>query len=292
MLELEPHVPLDFAREVADYDAEAEVGEWPGPRYNLRYRTLGNGPLLVLIPGIAATYRGYGPTLRRLARRFRTVIYDYPGEHPGDRADLGRITHDDLVDDVFGLIDHLEADRAYLFGLSFGTTITLSALHRRPQSFPKAALQGGFAHRGFSPAERMALLLGRRLPGTSARLPFRNQALAISSKRHFPSGQDDLWAFYLEQNGLTPIASLSHRLDLVSRLDLRPVLGEIPNEILLIQGDDDRIVGRRHFDELTAKLPGALGRLWPGVGHQPHYTHPGALAEMVGEWFGSGEARR
>ncbi|MHC5542757.1 alpha/beta fold hydrolase, partial [Singulisphaera rosea] len=193
-------------------------------------------------------------------------------------------------DDVFGLVNHLEGDRAYLFGLSFGTTITLSALHRRPELFPRAALQGGFAHRRFSAAERMALLLGRRLPGTSARLPFRNQALAISSKRHFPNGQADLWSFYLEQNGLTPIASLSQRLDLVSRLDLRPVLGEIPNELLLIQGDDDRIVGRPHFDELIAKLPGARGRLWPGVGHQPHYTHPEALAAMVGDWFDPGNS--
>ena len=45
--------------------------------------------------------------LNRLAERFRTIQYEYPGDREGDGARLGRITHDHLVDDLFGLIDHL-----------------------------------------------------------------------------------------------------------------------------------------------------------------------------------------
>jgi len=43
---------------------------------------------------------------RAASERFRTVVYDYPGENRGDEARLGRITHENLVDDLFGLIDH------------------------------------------------------------------------------------------------------------------------------------------------------------------------------------------
>src|SRR3954447_7512104 len=170
--------PADFRAEVADYDRNAEVGIWHGPRYRLRYRTLGQGPPLILVPGIAATYRGYALMLNRLAARFRTVIYDYPGEHPDDGARLGRITHAHLVDDVFGLIDHLGIGRAFPVGLSFGSTVVLAALHREPRRFPKGVFEGASARRRFTAAERLALRLGRLLPGTTARLPLRDRVLA------------------------------------------------------------------------------------------------------------------
>lgn len=277
--------PADFRAEVATFDRQAEQAIWHGPRYRMRYRVLGQGPPLILVPGIAATYRGYALMLNRLAGKFRTVIYDYPGEHPDDEARLGRITHDHLVDDVFGLIDHLRIGRAFLVGLSFGSTVVLRALHREPRRFPKGVVQGAFARRRFSVAERLALSVGRHLPGTSSRLPGRERVLTYNSKSHFPAIIEDRWSYYLEQNGLTPIASLAHRLDLVARLDLRPILPEIPNPVLLLQGNEDRIVARRHFDELNAGLPAAEGVIMPLVGHQPHYTHAEAIAQVTADWL-------
>lgn len=277
--------PADFRAEVAAFDRAAESALWEGPRYRMRYRVLGQGPPLILAPGIAATYRGYALMLNRLSARFRTVVYDYPGEHPDDRARLSRISHDDLVDDVFGLIEHLRIGRAFLIGLSFGSTIVLRTLHREPRRFPKAVVQGAFGHRRFTSAERLALALGRHLPGTADRLPGRERVLSYNSKSHFPAILEDRWSYYLEQNGLTPIAALAHRLDLVARLDLRPILAEIPTPILLLQGNEDRIVARRHFDELCAGLPAAQGVIMPQVGHQPHYTHPEALAQATADWL-------
>jgi pimeloyl-ACP methyl ester carboxylesterase len=277
--------PADFRAAVADYDRNARVETWPGPRYRMTYRVLGQGPPLVLIPGIASTYRGYALTLNTLAARFRTVVYDYPGEHRDDGARLGRITHEHLVDDLFGLIDHLNLGRVFLFGPSFGSTITLRALHREPRRFPKAVVQGAFAHRRFAPAERLALGLGRRIPGTTDRLPFRRRVLAYNSMTEFPSVIADRWPYYLEQNGLTPIAALAHRVDLLTRLDLRPILPEIGTEILLLQGNEDRIVPRRFFDELKTALPKSEGVIMPIVGHQPHFTHAEALAQAIGDWL-------
>ncbi len=277
--------PADFRAEVAQYDQNARVGVWEGPRYRMTYRVLGEGPPLILIPGIAATYRGYGLMLNRLAARFRTIVYDYPGEQPGDGARLRRIRHEHLVDDLFGLIDHLNIGRVFLFGLSFGSTITLRALRREPRRFPKAVVQGAFAHRRFTPAERLALALGRWVPGTVARLPWHHTVLTYNNKSHFPALLEDRWTYYVEQNGLTPIAPLSHRLDLLARLDLRPILKEIPNEVLLLQGNEDRIVNRRHFEELNEALPKAEGVIMPLVGHQPHYTHAEVLAQVIDQWL-------
>ncbi|MGE5756648.1 MAG: alpha/beta fold hydrolase [Planctomycetaceae bacterium] len=277
--------PADFRAAVAEYDRNARVDVWGGPRYRMTYRVLGQGPPLILSPGIASTYRGYALTLNKLAPRFRTILYDYPGEHPDDGARLARITHDDLVDDVFGLIAHLNIGRAFLVGLSFGATIALRALHREPRRFPKAVVQGAFARRRFTPAERLALRFGRMMPGTTARLPLRETILSYNNQGHFPAILADRWTFYLEQNGLTPIAPLAGRLDLVARLDLRPILPQIPGEVLLLQGNEDRIVARAYYEELLATLPRAQGIIMPLVGHLPHFTHAEALAQVIGDWL-------
>jgi pimeloyl-ACP methyl ester carboxylesterase len=280
--------PIDFRAEVAEYDRLAEVGRIDGPRHRMTFRTLGEGPALILIPGLASTYRGYAPTLNRLARRFRTIQLDYPGENPDDGARLDRISHADLVDDLFRLLDLLGLSEAFLFGLSFGSTIALKALRRAPDRFPRAVLQGGFAHRRLRPEERLALALGRRFRGHAAKLPFHELGLASKNKRVFPAEIPDRWAHFVEENGLTPIASLSHRLDLLDRLDLRPILPEIGQDTLVIHGTADRIVPWSNYEELVTGLP----RAWPapmaGVGHQPHWTHPEALARLVGNFLDPG----
>jgi 3-oxoadipate enol-lactonase len=248
-------------------------------------RIHGEGPPFIVVPGIAATYRVYALLLNSLAGRFRTILYDYPGEHADDRARLGEIDHDHLVDDLFGLIDHLNLGRVFLFGISFGSTVALRALHREPRRFPKAVVQGAFAWRRFSFAERLALGLGRRVPGTTARLPLRQTVLSYNTGNEFRSEIADRWPYYVEQNGLTPIAALAHRVDLLTRFDLRPILPRITGEVLLLQGNEDRIVPRRFFDELHAALPHATGVIMPLVGHVPHFTHAEALAHTIGEWI-------
>jgi pimeloyl-ACP methyl ester carboxylesterase len=277
--------PANFRAEVARYDLAAEVGRRDGPRYRLTYRILGQGPPLFMIPGVASTYRIYALLLNRLAEHFRTILYDYPGENADDGARLVGITHDHLVDDLFGLIDHLNVGRAFLVGLSFGSTIALGALSREPRRFPRSALQGGFAHRRFSAAERWALRLGRLVPGSVSRLPLRRTVLTYNSRPEFPTLLDDRWDYYIEQNGLTPIRSLAHRVDLLTRLDLRPILSTIPADVLLLQGNEDRIVPRSDYETLKAGLPRAEGVILPTVGHQPHVTHAELLAQLIHQWL-------
>ena len=123
------------------------------------------------------------------------------------------------------------------------------------------------------------------MPGHVAGLPFRRPILTYNSKAEFPALLEDRWSFYLEQNGLTPIKSLAHRVALLTDLDLRPFLTEIPTEVLLIQGNEDRIVARRYFEMLQAGLPRAEGAILPTVGHQPHLTHGEGLANLIGDWL-------
>ncbi len=279
-------IPTDsFRADVLEYDRRASRQSWHGPRFRMTYRALGEGPTLVLLPGLASTYRGYAPLLKTLAGRFRTLIIDYPGENLDDGADLRTISHDDLVTDVLGLLDHLEVKSAALFGLSFGSTLSLKALHRAPERFAKAVLQGAFARRRLQPPERLALAVGRRVKGTTARLPFHELGLSRNNRSTFPVEIPDRWSYYVEENGRTPILGLTHRLDLLDRLDLRPILPEIGQEVRVIHGTADRIVPMKYHNELVTGLARGQSLLMENIGHQPHWTHPDELARLVGEFF-------
>lgn len=274
--------PLDFAAEIADYERRACVAHWDSPHYRMTYRVLGEGPTLVVVQGLASTYRGYAPILNRLSERFRTVIHDYPGENPDDGADLPWITHNDLTDDLLGLLDHLGAPRALAFAASFGSTVLLSAVNRDPERVARAVLQGGFVHRPLSRPERMALRAGRRLPGRMAGLPLRGPVLAWHNRHTFPPEVvADRWPIFVAENGATQIAGMAHRLDMLAEVDLRPLLAGITTPTLVIHGDIDGIVPRSHFEILRTTLPRAEAALWPGIGHQPHFTHPERLAEAI-----------
>ena len=277
--------PTTFRDAIAAYDAEAEVGRWDGPVYRMTYRVLGDGPPLLLCPGIASTYRVYAVLLRRLAERFRTIVFDYPGDHPDDGARLGRITHDDLVAGVGGLLDHLAIGRAFLVGLSFGSTVALGALAREPRRYPRAALQGAFARRPIGFAERLALAAGRHVAGKLGNLPLRRPALRWTSAAHFDQALPESWPVYLEENGKTPIAGMAHRADLLGRLDLRPQLPRITTGVLVISSRDDRIVPVACSEELCSLLPCATSRLEEAIGHQPHFTHPEELADWIGAFL-------
>jgi pimeloyl-ACP methyl ester carboxylesterase len=277
--------PANFRAEVARYDAGARVSRWAGPRYQMIIRVSGEGTPLILVPGIASTYRTFALLLNRLSERFRTVLYDYPGDQFDDGANLRRTTHDHLVDDLFGLIEHLNIGRVFLVGFSFGSTITLKSLYREPRRFPKAVVQGAFAFRAFTRLERWALRLGRLVPGRCANLPLRRRVLSYNSRSEFPAIFDDRFRFYVEQNGLTPIRSLAHRTGLLTSLDLRPILARIPNELLLIQGNEDRIVARSYFEQLKCALPRAESMVLPTVGHNPHMTHAEVMARLIGDWL-------
>jgi pimeloyl-ACP methyl ester carboxylesterase len=72
---------------------------------------------------------------------------------------------------------------------------------------------------------------------------------------------------------------------LLTRLDLRPILSEIPTEILLIQGREDRIVPQHDFELLSASLPHAEGSVVPTAGHVLHLTHAELLAQLIANWL-------
>ena len=101
----------------------------------------------------------------------------------------------------------------------------------------------------------------------------------------FAGRSPSVWRFFVENSGQTPIKAFAHQLLLLDRVDLRPLLPEIRQPILMICGDQDPVVGRAEEEILLAGLPNAARVVVEGCGHMPPYTHPEVLAEVTRQFL-------
>jgi pimeloyl-ACP methyl ester carboxylesterase len=261
-------------------EAEGQRGACDTGRYRCPYYVWGTGPPLLFIPGMSDDALSFVMPMALLSRSFRCIAYDLPTGR-GDGARLGCYRHAAFVADVFALLDHLGVSRCYVFGSSFGATIALAALHAGPGRLPRAVLQGGFARRPLAWAERLVARLARCWPGSLRRLPFRNALLRRTHHEPFAARPPEVWDYCVARWGSAPVPVLAQRALVLHGVDLRPLLPEIRQPVLLVCGDCDPLVGRPCEEELLKGLPHVSRAELERCGHVPYFTHPELLAELV-----------
>jgi len=276
--------PIDLDEAHRRFDHEAVRGVCDTGRYRMPYFSWGEGPPLVFVHGAMDSSQAWIMTASRLRAHFRCVAYDLPTGRD-DGARLGRYTHAELVRDFWALLDHLNLPRSYVLGSSFGSTIALTAMRERPERLPRAVLQGGLALRPLRRLERVLARIGRFLPGTTGRLPLREKVTMKINGAGFREKPEQLYRHFVETTGRTPVKAFAHQALVLDTVDLRPILPEVRQPVLLFCGDLDVVVRPVHAEILLNGLPNARRVVVEGCGHVPAYSHPEVLAEMVRQFL-------
>jgi pimeloyl-ACP methyl ester carboxylesterase len=272
--------PIDLAEAARRFEREAVRGHCDTGRYRCPYFTWGEGPPLLFIHGLCDDARSFVLPIALLSRHFRCIAYDLPAGN-GDRARLAAYRHANLVADLHALLDHLNVSRCDVLGSSFGSTIALAALHDTPERFSHAVLQGGFAHRPLAWTEVLLAQMARYWPWPMHRLPLRIPAMRRSHEAPFNGREPEFWDFFVRQNGVPPMAAVAQRALLLHQVDVRRLLPEIRQPVLLICGDADPLVGKVCEKVLESGLCQATRVEITNCGHLPQFTHPEVLAELV-----------
>jgi pimeloyl-ACP methyl ester carboxylesterase len=273
-----PVLHLDHA--LRRFDHEAIWACFDTGRYRCSFYSWGQGPPLLLIPGLSDDARSFVMLCSALADQFRCIAYNMPEGGP-DGARLSPYRHANLVADIFALLDHLGLKQSYILGSSFGSTIALAAMHARPKRLPRGILQGGFAHRPLAPIERLLSGFARYLPGRQQAMPLRQAILRRIHHGPFAGRESGVWDYFLQRWGRPPLKAMGYRTALLHRLDLRPILPEVRQPVLLVCGDHDPLVGKACEETLLDGLPNAGRVELSNCGHNPLFTHPEVLAEIV-----------
>jgi pimeloyl-ACP methyl ester carboxylesterase len=278
------HRPIRLGEALDRFTREATRAVCDTGRFRCPYYSWGQGPPLLIIPGLSDQAASFVMVAALLADQFRCIAFDLP-TGKGDGARLRRYSHADLVADALAVLEHAGARQGYVLGSSFGSTIALAALRTHPQRLLRGVLVGGFAHRPLAPAEVLLARMARLWPGAMRHLPLRRMLLRRAHGGPFAHSDPDVWEYLLERWGAAPIAAVARRALLLHATDLRPALSEIRQPILLVCGDHDPLVGPACEAELMQGLPRAIRVELPECGHNPQFTHPGALAEVVRQFL-------
>ena len=244
--------------------------------YNAAFREWGEGPPLVLVPGLAGGMELLGPLARRLARDFHVISFQLRGEDDCF-ALRRRFDRADLVSDIAEFIDWRGLERPALFGVSFGGVLALEYAARYPHRIRALGLQGLGSRFERGLVERVAsiVLSGYPLPPNS---PFVNQFfnLLFGGKP-----QRALFEFVTRQCWQTDQSVMAHRLHLLERLDLSDRLPRVTTPTLVLAGDRDLLVSARSLDGLRRGLPLGQVESLDGCGHLAFVTHPQRVAERL-----------
>jgi pimeloyl-ACP methyl ester carboxylesterase len=276
--------PIELAEARARFEKEATRGVCPTDHYRMPYYVWGQGPPLVFVHGLADSSRSFLMPISRLSTHFRCIAYDLPSGR-GDGARVRRWKHEDLVRDLWTLLDHFGLRQAYLFGSSFGSTVVLAAMAERPEHIPRSILQGGLAQRSLSSRERWLARLGQYIPGTVGIFRGRERVLHKINGAEFEGRPEEVWRYFIESTATVPIATLARQALVLDSVDTRPILPRVRQPVLLVCGDRDSIVPAQYQDVLLEGLPNAGRVTIRGCAHVPSYTHPEALAEVVRQFL-------
>lgn len=242
--------------------------------YDPGVNVAGDGPPLVLVPGMDGTGQLFYRQVPLLAKRFRVATY---------RLRDGAPTMEALIEDLGAVLRVLAPDGApaVIVGESFGGTLAMSFALARPGRVRALVVVNSFAR--FLPQARLhlALVALRVLPWGAMSLVRRVTAFLMHSRF---THRAELRRFLHLTAGTTRHGYLS-RLRILTRYDVRSRLSEISAPTLFLASERDHLVPAvEQARYMAARVPGATVRILEGHGHVCLIAPGVDLERTLAEW--------
>ena len=260
---------------------------------DVSYVTAGDGPVLVLIHGMAGSAVAWKHVLPTLARRFTVVVPDLLG-HGASAKPLGEYSvsgHANVVRDLLAALGH---ERTTLVGQSFGGGVAMQLAYQYPEHCERLVLvSSGGLGREVSP-----LLRALTLPGVEQVFPlFCSPTLRTAGQRVVdwlgsvglrPSpAAEETWRSYAslaERDARRAFfRTLQSVIDpggqSVSATDRLYLASRVPT--LIVWGRDDQLIPVSHAVATHDAIPGSRLEVFDGVGHFPHCEAPERFVDVL-----------
>jgi pimeloyl-ACP methyl ester carboxylesterase len=262
----------------------------------ISYLTAGEGPVLLLVHGVASDSQAWCATLPLLARRARVIAPDLPG-HGASAKVPGDYSLGSLASSLRDLLVKLGHERATLVGHSLGGGIAMQFAYMFPERTERLVLvSSGGLGRSLNPLLRAAALPGSELviAATIAPLTALGRAGVAAVQRLGLRFTPDLGEFgrgfatLADREGraafldtLRSVVNFSgQRVDATDRLYLAAGM-----PTLLLWGERDPIIPVGHAYRAQEYMPGSRLETFANSGHFPHIDDPHRFAATVLEFL-------
>lgn len=246
----------------------------------------GQGPPVVLIPGVQGRWEWMEPTVRALSAHVRVVTYSLLGEPRTTRAGRRPEHFDDFARQLADVLERIGEPRATICGVSYGGWVALRFAALFPERVDRliAAVTPGPR---WAPDARVARylrapsLFGPAFALQSVNRLYREVRHAIpdrGARRRFVAG-------HVGRVVRAPASPrrMAHRVHLAQLVDFVETAQRISRPTLLITGEPglDAVVPFGQTLEYLPLIRGASHRVLERTGHVGVVTRPDAFAAMV-----------
>ena len=265
----------------------------------ISYRTAGEGPVLLLIHGMAGSASTWRQVMPGLSRQYTVVAPDLLGHGHSDKP-VGDYSLGAFASTLRDLLVALGHQRATVVGQSLGGGVAMQFSYQYPERCERLVLVGS----GGLGREVNPLLRWLSLPGSDAVLrlacaaSIRNAIEAVGSLAARVGLQPapvvaELWRSYasLADDATrraflrTLRAVVDPRGQAVSAANRLHLAAEAPT--LIVWGDADPIIPVEHAHAAHAAIPGSRLEIFAGVGHYPHCEAPERFVAILTEFIES-----
>lgn len=260
---------------------------------NLFYVEAGQGPCLLLIPGLGGDHLAWAFQLPAFAARCRVVAFDNRGAGQSDAPDLPYTTRL-MAEDALGVMDILGIARAHVLGVSMGGMIAQELALAAPDRVQSLHLGCTLARP--DPFLRAVVSAWRevrvRLDRTTAIRAMAPWLFAPTTYNQRPEFVERLLETALTHPFPQSLVGFLRQVEAVLHHDTYDRLAGIRCPTLVSVGAEDTLVGPRFARELAARIPGATLEVVPEVGHVYFWERPDTFNALQLAFLDRVEAER
>ena len=261
--------------------------------HEIAYRIAGDGPVVLLIHGMAGSGATWDPVFDLLARDHTVIAPDLPGHGESDKPIGSDYSLGALASSLRDLLLSTRPDLgATVVGHSLGGGIAMQFAYQFPSRCERLVLVGaGGLGPDVSPMLRVLtfraieylfpVLFASQLRD-AGRFTF---SLLKKAGLRRSANVEEVWRSYVSLTDPPTRAAFVRTLrsvvDLggqhVSAHDRLPLAADIPT--LIVWGDSDAIIPVHHADAARETLPTSRVEIFEGSGHYPHCEDPARFAD-------------
>lgn len=249
----------------------------------LNYEQSGQGPDLVLIPGLGGTVHLWYAQLARLSAVMRVTAVDPRGHGASDRPP-GPYSMRLWADDTAALMRAVGLDRAVVVGSSMSAMVAVELAAAYPELARAVVLVGGFPK--LAPAGKERMEQRARLVDEGGMEAVADQVVATALGAATHQNQPALAGLFRAGLLRNDPAAYSASVRAIVAADVTPLLEQVECPALVVLGDGEQVAPLPAALALRAGLRQAALRVIPEAGHLPFLEQPqafnAALLEFVG----------
>ncbi len=228
------------------------------------YEVHGTGEPLILIAGMGADHRSWFCQIGAFGKHYRVITLDGRGIGKTDRPP-GLYSFKTLADDVVGLMDHLDIEKAHLLGESLGGIVAQEIAIAFPHRVDKLVLASSTVGTGVEHEVHPALMKAYGRQSSSTETDFDSSKVDVGkamramislsfNSRIYRVAMSLMATLYVRPSAFKGMAEQIKAISTHSTLDR---LHLIKSATLVIMGTGDRIVPPGMSELLASRISNA-----------------------------------